>query len=91
MVRTQISLELEEIGWLKRQAKKEGTSLADILRRLIRHAANGKGPRRARPRLPLHEQRRITTRFPFVGCIKDGPASDAKLVDDYLYGEGEVR
>lgn len=92
MVRTQISLEPEEVGWLKREARRHGTSLAGVVRRLIR-SASAKGSKRvaAAKRLPVHRRRKVSTRFAFVGCIKDGNESDAKLAEDYLYAEGEVR
>ena len=92
MIRTQISLEPEEIGWLKRQARRHGTSLAGIVRRLIRNASSQAG-RNATPAKPPPRRKRdkILERFAFVGCIKDGGESDAQLAEDYLYAEGEVR
>jgi hypothetical protein len=91
MVRTQISLEPEEVSWLKRQAKRRGTSLAGVIRQLIRAAEHGRGRlvshKSARPR----QGSQMAERFRFVGCIKDAPESDAKLAKAYLYGEGEVR
>lgn len=92
MVRTQVSLEPEELGWLRRQARKEGTSLADIIRGLIRKASKSKSaPRPTGGKKPMHQRRDVLKRFPFVGCITDARESDAKLAEDYLYGEGEVR
>ena len=92
MIRTQISLEPEDIGWLKRQAKTHGVSLAGMIRRLIRTAAAKVERERARPKtIPGRERRKMTARFAFIGCIKDGSETDAKLAEDYLYAEGEVR
>lgn len=92
MIRTQISLEPEEVGWLKRQAKKHGTSLAGVIRRLI-HNASAKAERSAAKSKAISRPKRnnMAARFAFVGCIKDGSEGDAKLAEDYLYGEGEVR
>jgi len=92
MVRTQIPLEPEDVSWLKREARRHGTSLAGVVRQLIRSASE-KGSKRvaAAKSLPLHKRRKVSTRFAFVGCIKDGRESDAKPVEDYLYAEGEVR
>ncbi len=91
MIRTQISLEPEEVSWLKRQARSRGTSLAGIIRQLVR-SASAKASRKATLRtVTRREHNNIAARFAFVGCIKDGAESDAKLTEDYLYGEGEVR
>ena len=92
MVRTQISLEPEEVSWLRRQAKRRGTSLAGVIRQLIRAAEHGRGRLVSRNKSATPRQRsQIAERFRFVGCIKDAPESDAKLAKAYLYGEGEVR
>jgi hypothetical protein len=91
MVRTQISLEPEEVSWLRRQAKRRGTSLAGVIRQLIHAAEHGRGRLVSRKSAPPRQRSQIAERFCFVGCIKDAPESDAKLAKAYLYGEGEVR
>lgn len=91
MVRTQISLEPEEVSWLRRQAKRRGTSLAGVIRQLIRAAEHGRDRSVTGKTTPLRQRSQIADRFRFVGCIKDAPESDAKLAEAYLYGEGEVR
>jgi hypothetical protein len=91
MIRTQISLEPEEISWLKQQARSRRISLAGVIRHLIQ-SASAKAGRKMKPRKISPSQRnRMARRFAFVGCIKDGGPSDAKLAEEYLYGEGEVR
>jgi hypothetical protein len=91
MIRTQISLEPEELSWLKRQAKNGGISRAGVIRQLIRNASDKTG-NLPKPRTISRDGRnKIAARFAFVGCIKDGAESDAKLAEDYLYGEGGVR
>lgn len=91
MIRTQISLEPEDVSWLRRQARSRGVSLAGVIRELIRSAAaKGNPASKSRSATPAQRQK-IASRFAFVGCIKDGPESDAKLAEDYLYGEGGVR
>lgn len=37
MIRTQISLTDEDKSWIERRAKEEGVSIAEIVRRAIRH------------------------------------------------------
>ncbi len=92
MVRTQISLEPEEVGWLKRQAKEQGTSLAGVVRRLIRNASLKRGRNSAKPKaVPQPKRKKMDARFAFIACIKAGSQSDAKLAEDYLYAEGDVR
>jgi hypothetical protein len=91
MVRTQISLEPEEVSWLRQQAKRRGTSLAGVIRQLIRAAEHGRGRLVSRKSAPPRRRSQLAERFRFVGCIKDAPESDAKLAKAYLYGEGEVR
>jgi hypothetical protein len=92
VVRTQISLEPEDLGWLRRQANKHSTSLAGAIRQLIRNAAaqeeRGVGKYKTVSR---NQRNKLAERFTIIGCIKDGRESDAKLAEDYLYGEGEVR
>ena len=91
MVRTQISLEPEEVSWLKHQAKTRGLSLAGVIRHLIQ-SASAKAGRKMKPRkISRFQKKRVAKRFAFVGCIKDGAPSDAKLAEEYLYAEGEVR
>jgi hypothetical protein len=91
MIRTQISLEPEDVSWLRHQARSRGVSLAGVIRELIRSAAAKVNPA-IKPKSATPAQRKkIAVRFAFVGCIKDGPESDAKLAEDYLYAEGEVR
>jgi hypothetical protein len=91
MVRTQISLEPEEVSWLRQQAKRRGTSLAGVIRQLIRAAEHGRERLVTRKTAPPRQRSQLAERFRFVGCIKDAPESDAKLAKAYLYGEGEVR
>ena len=91
MIRTQISLEPEDVSWLRRQARSRGVSLAGVIRELIRSTAAKVNPAsKSRSATPA-QRKKIAARFAFVGCIKDGSESDAKLAEDYLYAEGEVR
>lgn len=90
MVRTQFSLEPEEVSWLKRQAKRCGTSVAGVIRNLIRAAENGT-PTTDRVRAKRRARAQLRKRFAFVACIKDGPETDASLAEEYLHGEGDVR
>ena len=84
MVRIQISLEPKEAGWLKR--------LAGIVGRLIRTTSAEENRSTASGKTSaLNKGGTISSRFPFVGCLKDGRESDAKLAKGYLYGEGDMR
>ena len=70
MVRTQISLEPEEISWLRRQAKRRGTSLAGVISKLIRAAEHGRGRLVSHKKTaPPRQLSQIAERFRFVGCI----------------------
>jgi len=91
MIRTQISLEPEEVSWLKREAKARGKPMAAIIRDMIHNASvRDHAPVRKRSgrseRAPIVKQR-----HPWVGICKDSPPTNASLADEYLYGEGEAR
>ncbi len=92
MIRTQLSLEASEISWLRREAKTRGTSMAGVVRQLIRSTTAG--PTRlknGKPSISNQSQiNRIKQHYPWVGLAKDAPPTDATLVNDYLYGEGEA-
>jgi hypothetical protein len=89
MKRTQISLDVEARSWLRREARLHGCSVASIIRGLIheaeRRTARQAGSRQAPKGEPPGEES-----FPWVGLGKGGPATDAALADEYLYGEGEA-
>jgi len=91
MIRTQISLKPEEVGWLKREAKARGTTIAGIVRNMIRDALTGEtGP------VQKHSVRGTKTakgrrRHPWVAICKDGPDTDANLADEYLYGGNGIK
>jgi hypothetical protein len=91
MIRTQISLEPEEIHWLKREAKARGTTMAGIVRDMIRSALTHETAPETK-RKPLGTRtRNVQQRHPWVGICKDGPQTDASLADEHLYGENEAR
>src|SRR5207245_3286516 len=74
------------------RAKDDCTSLAWVVRRLIRNASLKRGSNSAKPKaVPQPKRKKMAARFAFIACIKDGSQSDAKLAEDYLYAEGDVR
>ena len=89
MIRTQISLDSSEISWLKSEAKARGTSMAGMVRRIIHYVARKKSKAAYRKALNGGGMSVAKKRHPWVGLCKDGPPTDARLVDDYLYSEGE--
>lgn len=71
MVRTQISLTEEEYAAAKREARRLGISLAELLRRSLRHM------------LPVDEQRPWMR---YAGLIESGDAASSQKIDDLAYG-----
>ena len=71
MVRTQISLTNEEYVAAKREARRLGISLAELLRRSLRTV------------LPVDEDRPWMR---YAGSIESGDASASRSVDDVVYG-----
>ncbi len=71
MVRTQISLTSEEYEAAKREARRLGISLAELLRRSLRHM------------LPADEQRPWMR---YAGLIESGDAASSQRIDELVYG-----
>lgn len=90
MNRTQISLNPQEISWLKKEAKAQGLSMAGMIRELI-HLARLVPiyKKKKRKTLGKIKEQELLERFPFIALGKDAPPTDAKKVDFYLYEEGE--
>ncbi|MBI2068338.1 MAG: CopG family transcriptional regulator [Deltaproteobacteria bacterium] len=71
MIRTQISLEPEEYSWAKKEARRLGLSLAELLRRSLRHllpAKTGKPWMR------------------FAGLVSSGDSEASQKIDELIYG-----
>jgi hypothetical protein len=71
MLRTQISLSPEEYRAAKREAKRLGISLAELLRRSLRSM------------LPADESRPWMR---YAGMIETGDPSASQTIDDVIYG-----
>jgi len=71
MIRTQISLTEEEYAMAKREAKRLGISLAELLRRSLRTV------------LPVDESRPWMR---YAGMIESGQADSSQRIDDIVYG-----
>ena len=71
MVRTQISLTEEEYLAAKREARRLGISLAELLRRSLRHM------------LPVDEDRPWMRH---AGMVESGDAASSLRVDELVYG-----
>ncbi len=71
MVRTQISLTEEEYAAAKREARRLGISLAELLRRSLRHM------------LPADEQ---SPWMRYAGLIESGDPASSQTIDDLVYG-----
>lgn len=91
MIRTQISLEPEEVSWLKREAKARGKTMAGIIREMIDNAlARDEAHAQKRPE-HVNSAAIVKRRHPWVGICKDIPKTDATLAEDYLYGKAGDR
>ncbi len=72
MIRTQISLSEEEYEAAKREAKRLGISLAELMRRALR------------PLLPADESKPWMR---YAGFIESGDPRSSRNIDDVVYGE----
>ncbi|HVT58726.1 MAG TPA: CopG family transcriptional regulator [Thermoanaerobaculia bacterium] len=72
MVRTQISLSEEEYGAAKREAKRLGISLAELLRRSLRGV------------LPADESKPWMR---YAGMVESGDPHSSQHIDDVIYGQ----
>ena len=72
MVRTQISLSKEEYLAAKREAKRLGISLAELLRRSLRQV------------LPVSSQKPW---MKYCGLVESGNPASSQEIDDVIYGQ----
>ncbi|HYL04743.1 MAG TPA: CopG family transcriptional regulator [Thermoanaerobaculia bacterium] len=72
MVRTQVSLSEAEYGAAKREAKRLGISLAELLRRSLRGL------------LPVDESKPWMR---YAGMVESGDPRASRRIDDVVYGE----
>jgi hypothetical protein len=72
MIRTQVSLSEEEYEAAKREARRLGISLAELLRRSLR------------PLLPADESKPWMR---YAGLIESGDPSSSQKIDDVIYGQ----
>jgi hypothetical protein len=74
MIRTQISLSEAEYAAAKREARRQGISLAELLRRSLRGV------------LPADESKPWMR---FAGMVDSGDPESSKKIDDVVYGQEE--
>ena len=74
MIRTQISLSQEEYDAAKREARRLGISLAELLRRSLRTL------------LPIDESKPWMR---YAGMVESGDAESSRNVDEVIYGREE--
>lgn len=72
MIRTQVSLSEKEYRVAKREAKRFGISLAEMLRRSLRTM------------IPVNESRPWMR---YAGMIESGDAHSSRNIDDIIYGQ----
>lgn len=72
MIRTQISLAKEEYEAAKREAKRQGISLAELLRRSLREM------------LPVDESKPWMR---YAGMIESGDTDSSQRIDAIVYGQ----
>ena len=74
MIRTQISLSKQEYDAAKREARRLGISLAELLRRSLRSV------------LPTDESRPWMR---YAGMVASGDPDSSRKIDDVVYGQQE--
>ena len=72
MIRTQISLTEEEYNEAKREAKRLGISLAELLRRSLRTI------------LPVDETKPWMR---YAGMVESGDSASSRSIDEVVYGQ----
>jgi hypothetical protein len=72
MIRTQISLSEEEYRCAKREAKRLGISLAELLRRSLRSV------------LPLDDS---APWMRYAGMVESGDTTSSQRIDETIYGQ----
>lgn len=72
MIRTQISLSPEEYHSAKKEAKRQGISLAEFVRRALRRV------------LPLDTEKPWMT---YCGSVESGDRQSSQNIDDVVYGQ----
>lgn len=72
MIRTQVSLTDEEYQAAKREARRLGISLAELLRRSLRSLT------------PVDESRPWMR---YAGMVESGDAESSRRIDDVVYGQ----
>jgi hypothetical protein len=71
MIRTQISLDVQEYALVKREAKAAGISVAEFVRRAIRHGLPARG------QAPWMR---------YAGLVESGNPASSQTVDEVVYG-----
>ncbi len=74
MIRTQISLSAEEYKAAKREARRLGISLAELLRRSLRTV------------LPFDESKPWMS---YAGMVESGDPKSSRKIDEVIYGQEE--
>ncbi len=74
MIRTQISLSPEEYEAAKREARRLGISLAELLRRSLRTV------------LPFDESKPWMS---YAGMVESGDPKSSRKIDEVIYGQEE--
>ena len=74
MIRTQVSLSPEEYEAAKREARRLGISLAELLRRSLRRL------------LPVDESKPW---MHFAGMVESGDPESSRSIDEVIYGHDE--
>jgi hypothetical protein len=72
MIRTQISLSEDEYGAAKRESRRLGISLAELLRRSLRRV------------LPIDERKPWMR---YAGMVESGDPRSSQHIDDIVYGQ----
>lgn len=72
MVRTQVSLSEEEYEAAKRESRRQGISMAELLRRSLRRM------------LPVDESKPWMR---YAGMIESGDSKSSQNIDDIVYGQ----
>lgn len=72
MIRTQVSLRQDEYDAAKHEAKRQGISLAELLRRSLR----GLLPAEGRPAW-----------MRYAGAVESGDAESSRRIDEVVYGQ----
>jgi hypothetical protein len=81
MIRTQISLDKLEYALAKKEARTLGISVAELVRRALRHSLSAQGDASHR-----NASKPDTPWMRYIGLVESGDPNSSRNIDEIVYG-----